>query len=566
VSVPHLRFAWIVGLAAALAVPATACLENIPRPSGPVASITIAPESSQVVQGDSLTLVATARNAAHNILPGVLLGWSSGDTGVATVTGTGLVRGRSAGTATIRATADSVTGRAIVTVVLRIAGIRIAPPGATLVPGGVLPFTADGVDSAGTPIARRAPAWASSDTTVVRAAADGAVAALREGVAWLHARDGTLRDSVQIRVTTVRFTTVSAGPYQNTCAAGPQGAFCWGYEGLAGNLGIGARVDAATTPLGVLGGGRFVTISTGDAFTCGLTIEGAPYCWGSGAFGRLGDGTIDSDRASPAPVAGSLLLQTLSTGRRHACGLTAAGEAWCWGGNSRGALGVPLSTEQSALPVAVATEQLFATVDAGYLHTCGLAPDGTAWCWGRGSELGDSVGVTRAEPAPVVGGHRFQSVSVGWTHACGVATDSLVYCWGRNLSGELGRWTDSNVTQPVSVAGSPVLVSVEAGYYTTCGLTTDGRAYCWGWNNAGQLGTGDTLGGPSPRPVAGGLRFTALSAGYMHTCGIATDALLYCWGSGLHGMLGNGVDGSFEAQPVPVAGQRAPTPARSRLR
>jgi hypothetical protein len=564
--VPHLHCAGIGGLAAALAVPVAACLENIPRPSGTVASVTITPESSQIVQGDTRTLVATARDATHRVLPDVLLGWSSSDPNVATVDGTGLVGGLFPGAASILATTDHVSGSARVTVVPRFALLRISPPGATLVPGGALAFTADGVDSAGVPIARRAPAWSSSDTAVVRTTADGGVVAFREGAAWLLARDGALSDSVRVRVTTVRFTAVSAGPSQNTCATGPQGAFCWGYEGFAGSHGVGAPIGGASAPVAVLGGERFVMVRAGDGFTCGLTSEGAPYCWGSGAFGRLGDGTTDSVRATPAPVAGGLILRALSVGRRHACGLAASGVAWCWGGNTRGALGVPLTIEQSAVPVAVSTEQPFATVEAGYQHTCGLAPDGVAWCWGRGSELGDSVAVMRAEPAPVYGGHRFRSLSVGWTHTCGVATDGLVYCWGRNPTGEIGRWTDPTVTMPVPVDGGPALQSVTAGFYTTCGLTADGSAYCWGSNFGGQLGTGDTIGGPLPRPVSGGLHFTALSAGYAHTCGISTDALLYCWGAGLEGMLGDGVDTGTVRGPVLVAGQRPPTPARNRLR
>jgi hypothetical protein len=555
VRAPHLWLFAIGVPAAVLAGVAGACIENIPKPSGTVASITIVPESTAVMQGDTLTLVATARNASHVILTDVELGWASSDLNVATVTGAGLVRAVAPGAATIVATADAASGSARVSVVPRIVALRITPRGLTLVPGGQFAFVADGVDSSGTPIARRAPTWTSSDTTVVRIAADGAATALRVGSAWLLAHDGALADSVRVLATTVHFTAVSAGPYQNTCATGPQGAFCWGYDGNAGNLGIGVGVDAANTPIGVVGGDRFVAVTAGDAFTCGLTADGAPYCWGDGTYGRLGDGTTDISRATPAAVAGSLTLQNISTGRRHACGLTPAGQAWCWGGNSRGALGVPLATAQSAVPVPVATEQLFTAVRAGYVHTCGLAPDSVIWCWGRGTELGDSVAVTRTQPAPVYGGHRFRSLSVGWTHSCGVATDDQIYCWGYNLAGEIGRQADSLVKMPVTVDGGPALVSVTAGYYATCGLTADARAYCWGLNNTGQLGTGDAVGGPLPRAVAGGLLFTSLSIGYGHTCGIATDGLLYCWGGGLHGMLGDGTDSGERLTPHPVSGQ-----------
>jgi alpha-tubulin suppressor-like RCC1 family protein len=356
------------------------------------------------------------------------------------------------------------------------------------------------------------------------------------------------------------FTAVSAGQYDNTCATGPLGAFCWGYEGFAGNLGTGALIEVATTPVGVLGGERFVTISASDGFACGLTAEGALYCWGTAVAGRLGDGSVDSVRPRPVAVSGQMGFRSVATGRRHACGLDFSGVAWCWGGNSTGALGVPTSIGSTASPIPVATDVTFVAIGAGSMHSCGLTAEGVAYCWGRGYQLGDSVGASRSEPAPVHGTHRFRSLSVGWNHTCGVATDGRVYCWGASESGELGSAPSGVVTIPVAVADTSSFASVTAGYGASCGLLADGTAYCWGWNNAGQLGTGDTVGGPMPRRVVGGNRFSALSIGYVHTCGLGTDGVLYCWGAGAHGMLGDGSESGVRAAPVRVSGQRASPP------
>ena len=558
---PHLQPSAVAALAALLTGAAGGCLENIPRPAATTASITVEPDSAAIMEGDTLTLKATARNASHLVLPDAHLGWASSDLSVVSVDPSGLIHGVRPGIATVVATADGVSGRAVVTVSARVAGLRITPAELTLVPGGSFTFVADAVGSDGSVLGRRAPAWSSSDTAVVRAGAGGLATGVREGTAWLLARDGALTDSVPVRVTTVRFTSLSAGPYQNTCAAGPQGAFCWGYEGNAGNLGTGAFVNELAAPVAVSGGSRFAVVGAGDAYSCGLTADGAASCWGNGAFGRLGDGTGEPTRATPRPVAGSLTFRSLTTGRRHACGLSPTGQAWCWGGNATGALGIPTTTGQSSSPVAAITEQRFTVLAAGNLHTCGLAADGTAWCWGRGIQLGDSVGLTRATPAPVAGGHVFIALSVGYNHSCGVDADSLTWCWGSNLAGELGRAGDTVETAPAQVLAAPGFARVTAGYFATCGLTADGTAWCWGWNNAGQLGTGDTVGGPTPRPVAGGLRFTALSIGYAHGCGLATDGLLYCWGAALHGMLGDGTVTGERLTPWPVLGQAAPVPS-----
>jgi hypothetical protein len=552
----HLRSGVPVPAVALLAWLAFACRENLHPPPNLVASVHVSPENLTVSEGDTATFAATASDAAGEALAGVAITWTSGDPAVASVGPGGLVHALTIGAVTIVAVAEDDTGTAHVIVLPRIAGIDVWPGSATLVPGGSFPLAAVALAPSGASLGARTAGWSSTDTSVVRVSPDGTVNAAREGAAWVVAQFAGWRDSARVRVVAVTFTTVSAGPYQSTCASGPQGAFCWGNEASAGNLGTGTHLDAAATPIGVVGGDRFTTVSAGLGFSCGLTAGGVPFCWGSDAYGRLGDGMVDSIRVEPVPVAGNLVLRSLSAGRRHACGLTGDGVAWCWGSNASGVLGISSAVEYSALPVAVETNRPFVSVGAGYLHSCGLGADSVAYCWGRGYQLGDSIGVGRSQPAPVYGGHRFTALSVGWYHSCGLATDGKVWCWGNNMDGELGRATDTSVTVPVSIDGGPEFASVTAGYTATCGLTADGSAYCWGWNGAGQLGTGDTVSGPVPRPVAGGLRFTALSVGSEHTCGLSSDRLLYCWGSRAHGMLGDGTSTGFQATPAAVAGQR----------
>ena len=252
---PQLRHrAILAAVAAGLAAAAGACIENIPKPSSTVASVAVAPESCQVMQGDTLTLVAIVRNAEHAVLSGIHVGWTSSDLGVVTVTVDGLIRAVGPGTATVTASAEAAWGRTVVTVIPRIVALRITPDGVTLVPGGSFPFVADGIGTSGAVIARLSPAWSSSDTAVATVDAAGVATAHGTGAAWVIARDGTLAESVLVRAATVRFTTVSAGPYQSTCATGPDGAYCWGYDGNAGNLGAGVGLAEDATALLVSAG------------------------------------------------------------------------------------------------------------------------------------------------------------------------------------------------------------------------------------------------------------------------------------------------------------------------
>ena len=81
-----------------------------------VALVEVSPSADTVAPGDTLRLSATATDANGNAVAGVEFAWASGDTAVAVVDATGLVRGIREGTATITATAGSVSGSATVTV------------------------------------------------------------------------------------------------------------------------------------------------------------------------------------------------------------------------------------------------------------------------------------------------------------------------------------------------------------------------------------------------------------------------------------------------------------------
>ena len=86
----------------------------------------------------------------------------------------------------------------------------------------------------------------------------------------------------------------------------------------------GGEKVAGTTPI------TFASVSAGSDHTCGLTASGTAYCWGSDAYGGLGDGTTTSS-GTPVPVAGAPTFTALSVGAEHTCALTRSGAAYCWG-------------------------------------------------------------------------------------------------------------------------------------------------------------------------------------------------------------------------------------------
>jgi hypothetical protein len=82
----------------------------------PVASVSVSPASPSVAVGQSVQLTATPRDANGNPLSGRVVTWTSGNTGVATVSANGLVTGVGAGSAAITATSEGKSGAATVTV------------------------------------------------------------------------------------------------------------------------------------------------------------------------------------------------------------------------------------------------------------------------------------------------------------------------------------------------------------------------------------------------------------------------------------------------------------------
>jgi alpha-tubulin suppressor-like RCC1 family protein/pimeloyl-ACP methyl ester carboxylesterase len=104
-------------------VSAAACKDgggtSVPNPGGgvTVASVTVAPDTPLVTIGTSLPLIARANDASGAAVAGATFTWSSADTSIATVDGSGVVTGRRIGVTVVSARASSVVGRTYITVV-----------------------------------------------------------------------------------------------------------------------------------------------------------------------------------------------------------------------------------------------------------------------------------------------------------------------------------------------------------------------------------------------------------------------------------------------------------------
>lgn len=346
----------------------------------------------------------------------------------------------------------------------------------------------------------------------------------------------------------------------HACGTHPGGvAYCWGTNSK-GHLGTGEAGPAIDVPTRVAGDLSFVSVAAGDNHTCGLTSDGAAYCWGWDTRGQRGDGQAgERDTvATPAPVVGGLAFEALTAGRTFTCGLTADGVGYCWGDNGSGQLGIGTSGDGVGEPLPIQTNLRFELLDAGSRHACGLTSNGQAYCWGRNAngQLGvGSEGDPETTPVAVAGDLRFASLSAGGAFTCGVAEDGSAHCWGNNGNGALGDGnapTDS--AAPVAIEGDLSFRTLAAGSSHVCGVTTSGAAYCWGFNGSGQLGDGEAgTHRDVPTAVVGGLSFEGAAGGEGSTCARTEEGEAYCWGANDFGQLGDGNEGTPSDRPVRVA-------------
>jgi alpha-tubulin suppressor-like RCC1 family protein len=318
--------------------------------------------------------------------------------------------------------------------------------------------------------------------------------------------------------------------------------------------------DVSTSSLNgsifALGLGR---ISAGDSHSCGLDATGSAYCWGNNSTGQLGNGTSGGSSNVPVAVSTTIKFSSVVAGRIHTCGLSVAGDAYCWGSNFVGSLGDGSGLD-SLTPSAVTAPSVgiqYSSISASNDHTCVISLAKDAYCWGENGtgQLGDNSIIQRNTPVkvsdPVSGPEAYSSISAGYSHTCAIAANGKTYCWGENADGELGDAGNIDSSIPVLVnTGVVAYTSIAAGNNFSCGIQANGSAYCWGSNGNGNLGDNTINDSNTPvlvnDPIAGAVKYSSIVAGGFHTCATSLAGDAYCWGYNFDGELGDGANSNIE--------------------
>lgn len=327
----------------------------------------------------------------------------------------------------------------------------------------------------------------------------------------------------------------------------------------------GSPSDAGCTMFeDVCNGSSAIDIAAGNHFGCALLASGKVWCWGSNAYGQLGQPPT-LGLLAPTEVPGLSGVTAIRAGNAFVCAMKADHTVACWGENQSGQLGHDPSSDSqcggtpcNATPTPVPRVSYATAISANYYNACALNSDGSIACWGDNAlaQLGVvSDGGFMATATSVTSDRAPDgSVTSGASVTCFLQPPGgYVLCLGSNLNDALGHapYTygdiDSGFGYSMNPIAEPVVDSVDAaiprfsdlcyGAQHGCGIVS-GNTLCWG-----------AFGGPNgifmERPithiVADASAATQVACGAFHTCILQGDAGdVLCWGNNWDFAVGTG--------------------------
>jgi len=217
--------------------------------------------------------------------------------------------------------------------------------------------------------------------------------------------------------------SVSAGGASSCAVTSSGNVYCWG-DNNEGSLGNNTTTNS-NTPVEVADatGESFLTgitsISVSDNYgACAVSSTGNVYCWGDNSFGQLtatgvGDSLIPIEVAGIGGVGKLAGISAVSYAADEVCVNSTSGGALCWGNGAYGSVGngsvmtevqdptdVLNSTGSVALPTVASVSVGIDQLGGGY--AC-AASAGNVYCWGANNygQLGQGGTSSANNPLPL---------------------------------------------------------------------------------------------------------------------------------------------------------------------
>ena len=260
----------------------------------------------------------------------------------------------------------------------------------------------------------------------------------------------------------VGYKFVNPNQFPRTAAIKTDGTlWTWGFGG-EGQMGDNT-VASKSSPVQTIAAGRnWKQVSIGGACSAAIKTDGTLWLWGENTAGNLGDNTT-THRSSPVQtVAGGTNWKQVSSGLQIVSAVKTDGTLWTWGSGAGGRLGDGTTVSKSSPVQTVAGGTNWRQVSAGLDLCAAIKTDGTLWTWGHNDrgQLGDNTITHRSSPVQTVsGGTNWKQVicnshvNIGGS-VFSIKTNGTLWNWGSAANGNLGDNTIANKSSPVqTVAG-----------------------------------------------------------------------------------------------------------------
>ncbi|CAH2065637.1 unnamed protein product [Thlaspi arvense] len=293
--------------------------------------------------------------------------------------------------------------------------------------------------------------------------------------------------------------------------------FCWG-NGNSGKLGLKANIDI-DHPKRVesLEGIAVGSVACSDHQTCAVTESRELYLWGidGGTIGESGRQFLT--RKISDVLGGSLSVSSVACGAWHTAIVCTSGQLFTYGSGTFGVLGHG-SLESVAKPKEVESlrRMKVISVSCGPWHTAAVVEttidrkyynaksSGKLFTWGDGDKgrLGHVDSKRKLVPTCVseLLDQDFIKVSCGWTLTVALSIRGTVYTMGSSIHGQLGcpRAKDKSINTVLGNLTRQFVKEIASGSHHVAVLTSFGNVYTWGKGANGQLGLGDVRDRNSP--------------------------------------------------------------------
>lgn len=188
------------------------------------------------------------------------------------------------------------------------------------------------------------------------------------------------------------------------------------------------------------------------------------------------------------------------------------------------------------------TRNYVTSIAKGNEISAALKKNGSVLAWGDMFQSGNSYdgsysNDTKTTPETFIEGNVL-SISAGYMHNACIKIDGSLWMWGRQYCGEIGNNSTMGIRIPAKIMED--VKSVSCGGQSTAIVKNDGTLWMVGRNDFGQLGDSTFITKTKPVNVMSDV--VCASAGWCTSYAVKSDGTLFVWGRNDKGQVGDGTN------------------------